>query len=218
MLKITSKVTSLVFLTVATIVASPSAYAATLIDSIVIPFSDWVTNPSQTVGDKTFTYKDSTNLPDNAPDSVIFEAFDNDEYLFTYDFIPGGSSSTFTLEYEVTINDPNKFFTAVDLDSDVLNFTPDEELTATYTGGTSPVVLKSLNGSSDIKPVAGQPKTITVFNNYNANGGGPIETFSNSFKQGEKVPEPSMLLGFGLIAGLAALKKNGKKASTLKNG
>jgi hypothetical protein len=155
-------------------------------------------------GDKLFTYKDSSdNLAAIAGTDVEFDFF-GDQYLFNLDFSPISNVGSFTLDYEVAIQDPTKFFKAVDIDSNVPTFPPNESLVATYTGGTNPVVLSSINGEQNpaTLPVLGRPTTLLVSNVYNSNGGA-IDSFENSFQQGTEVPGPLPVLGAGVAFGFS---------------
>ncbi len=136
---------------------------------------------------------------------VEFDIFGGD-YLFNLDFEPISDVSSFTLDYEVAITDPNKFFTAVDLDSTVntLPGGPNEFLEATYSfaNGNSPMVLISEDGIKDADFVDGRPTVMNVSNSYNSNGG-QIDSFQNSFQQGTEVPGPLPVLGAGVAFGFS---------------
>lgn len=167
-------------------------------------FSAWASSPTGILcGDKLFTYKSSTNLAGIAGTDVEFDFF-GDDYLFNLDFSPVSSVASFTLDYEVAIQDPTKFFAAVDIDSNVPTFAPSESLVATYTGGTNPVVLSSINGEQNpaVLPVFGRPTTLLVSNVYNSNGG-QIDSFENSFQQASTVPGPLPVLGAGVAFGFS---------------
>ncbi|MCP9930015.1 hypothetical protein KBY82_04370 [Cyanobium sp. AMD-g] len=169
-------------------------------------FNDWAASTTGILcGDKLFTYKNSTNLANIAGTDVEFD-FVGDNYLFNLDFSPVSSVASFTLDYEVAIQDSTKFFAAVDIDSNVPSFAPSESLVATYTGGTNPVVLSSINGVQNpaVLPVLGQPTILQVSNVYNSGGaGGQIDSFENSFQQGTKVPGPLPVLGAGVAFGFS---------------
>ncbi|GCL48718.1 hypothetical protein NIES3804_02690 [Microcystis aeruginosa NIES-3804] len=195
--------------TVAGIVNAPSVYALTGC-GVDITFSAWTGGQALTCGDKIFTYVSNTGLP-TAPEAPgEFDLVEADliggDYFFAYDFLPGSNVAGFQLVYDVTITDPNFSFSAVDLDSTVGAFNPPaENLTATYTGGTTPVVLQSINGSSSQAPVFGHPKTLRVTNDYTSNGG-QIFSFENSFRQ-KTVPEPGTILGLLAVGGLGMVSR-----------
>lgn len=195
---------------VAGIVNVPSAQALTGC-GVTITFDAWAGGQDLTCGDKLFKYISSTGLP-TTPESpgqfdlVGANSFSGD-YFFNYNFLPISSIASFQLVYEVSITDPNFSFSAVDLDSTVGAFNPPaENLTATYTGGTTPVVLQSINGSSSQAPVLGHPKKLQVTNDYTSNGG-QISSFGNSFRQVEKVPEPGTILGLLAVGGLGLVSR-----------
>ena len=191
---------------VAGIVNAPSAHA----ECRTYSFSDWITAPVL-CGDKLFTYKDSsglpdeTKLPDGTDDTVEFVQVNPYEYVLNYDFVPDSFITSFTLEYDVEIiNAPGYVFDAVDLDSNVDVMPPPETLTATFTGGTSPVTLTSTSGGSDMAYILGQPTKLTVLNSYS--GAGPIDSFENSFRQ-KTVPEPGTILGLLAVGGLGLVSR-----------
>jgi hypothetical protein len=194
---------------VAGIVNAPSAHALTGC-GVDITFSAWTGGQALTCGDKTFTYVSNTGLPTAPEVPGEFDLVEADliggDYFFAYDFLPGSNVAGFQLVYDVTITDPNFSFSAVDLDSTVGGFDPPaESLTATFVGGTAPVVLQSINGSSSQAPVFGHPKTLRVTNDYTSNGG-EIFSFENSFRQ-TKVPEPGTILGLLAVGGLGLVSR-----------
>lgn len=171
--------------------------------------ADFIASPV-TVGDKIFTYTSSTGLPANSGDRIDIEQFGND-YLFNYDFSPISQIPAFELAYNVTILS-GASFRAVDIDSDVNAFQPEEVLEATYTPNVgSPVVLRSINGSQNPAELPIGGTSIDVFNSYTYGGpGGAIDSFENSFKQ---VPEPSSILGLAALSSLGFFSAKRKRKS-----
>ena len=206
--------------TTGSILVAPSAHATLFEIGGAIPCSetsilcegtlqDFRDSPT-IIGDKEFEWVSDSNLP-TLPEGGI----DNDEveirrigkeYFLFYDFRPDSVVNNFTFEYTVQVTDPDHHIVAVDLDSTVGAFDPVEILTTDFNG----VQLVSTQGSSSQLPL---PATdfVTVFNEYDSNGGGPIDDFENSFQQRGKVPEPASILGLLTVSGLGLALKYKKQ-------
>jgi hypothetical protein len=177
-------------------VASAPAQALSIWNGTLDDFN----NGPVTVGDKTFTYVNSTFLSFLDEIEIVGEGTN---YTLFYSFEPTSfSGSTFTFDYDVqSINS----IIGVGLDSDTS--TGAKTLTTGFNGTT----LVSLNGGEIESPLA--PATsVEVRNSYVRTGGGRISSFSNSFEQ---VPEPLTILGTGLALGFGGLfkSKSSKKQS-----
>ena len=182
-----------------------SAQAATGC-GVGISWSAWIGGQILTCADKEFKFLSTTTLGDlNDPTTSVSAVQPNPgDYLFNLD--KPFTSGAFDFTYEASITIANTVFTAVDLDSNANNFaSPPSVLTATYsfTGGNTPVVLTSTNGSADLAAVTGGPSIIIVRNNF-AGTGGAIDTLENSFQQRTAhVPGPLPLLGAGAAFGFS---------------
>jgi hypothetical protein len=200
----------------ATALGAGSAQAATGC-GVEISWSAWISGQSLTCGDKEFTWK-STVVPGNLASSVVSAAQPlPGDYLFNLD--NEFATTDFDFTYEATITQPGWVFSKVDLDTDADVFAnPASELEATYSfaGGNSPIVLKSINGSSSLETVTGGPTAITVRNIYN--GEGAIDTIENSFQQTQTVPGPVPLLGAGAAFGFSRKLRRRLKGATLAQG
>jgi hypothetical protein len=186
-----------------------SAQAATGC-GVKISWADWVGGQALTCEDKQFTWLSTTTLGDlndldvnNVPLTEVsaVQPLPGD-YLFNLDKVFTNTAFNFT--YEALITDPNRVFSAVDLDSDADVFAnPASVLTAVYsfTGGNSPITLRSTNGTPDFAAVSGSPTTIIVNNDYDGNGA--IDAIENSFQQKHTVPGPVPLLGAGAAFGFS---------------
>jgi hypothetical protein len=180
-----------------------------------ISWAAWVAGQHLTCGDKTFSHLSTTTLGDLASSLVSAQQPMPGDYIFSL-ALPDFTSSPFDFTYTATITDHGRVFSAVDIDSESDPFAnPPSIITATFTGGTSPVELISENGSTDVKPVPGHPDFLTVRNVYN--GAGAIENMENSYQQGEKVPGPLPILGAGMAFGFSRklrrrIKANGFQA------
>lgn len=136
------------------------------------------------------------------------------EYIFSLE-LPDFTRSPFDFTYLATTTDHDRQFSAVDLNSDAdMLADPASILTATFTGGTSPVVLTSTNGPPDMGAILGGPEVLSVQNVYN--GAGAIDTLENSFQQ-TQVPGPLPILGAGMAFGFSRklrrrIKANGFQA------
>jgi hypothetical protein len=186
-----------------------------------IGFATWAGGTALTCDDKQFTYNSSSGLPAGSGDQVSASVDPTGTYLFLYDFVDPNFNtiSSFTLDYTASIVGTDDFFVAVDIDSNVPTTAPSEVLTATYTGGTAPVVLESINGDQDpaVLPVAGKPTTLSVSNVYTTPAGGSISEFQNSFRQdrdipGTTVPGPLPLVGAGMAFGFSRKLRSRIKA------
>jgi len=193
-----------------------SAQAATGC-GVGISWSAWIGGQILTCADKEFKFLSTTTLGDlNDPTTSVSAVQPNPgDYLFNLD--KPFTSGAFDFTYEASITAANTVFTAVDLDSNANNFAnPPSVLTATYsfTGGNTPVVLTSTNGSADLAAVTGGPITIIVRNNF-AGTGGAIDTLENSFQQTAHVPGPLPLLGAGAAFGFSRRIRSRIKGSRL---
>lgn len=188
---------------VTTILSTSSAQAIVFFEGTI---GEWQQQGSIQAGDKNFTYV-GTDL--NFSDTLIIETagINNLDYLLNVDLIGTGTTvPTFFLDYTVQVTNPNNQISAVDLDSTVDVFPPDEILETTFNG----ITLTSIGGS----PVASQlipPSQFVEVKNLYTNGGegGEISAFENSFQQ---VPEPLTILGTGtaLAFGINFKRKSGK--------
>jgi|694.fasta_scaffold92524_4 hypothetical protein len=177
-----------------------------------ISWAAWVGGQDLTCGDKTFSHLSTATLGDLASSLVSAQQPMAGDYIFNLDF-PTFTTSPFDFTYLATITDPSRAFTAVDLDTDADGFAdPPSILTATFTGGTDPVVLTSTNGSMDLESVSGHPTVLTVQNQYN--GDGAIDTIENSFQQ--KVPGPLPILGAGMAFGFSRKLRRRIKANAFQ--
>ena len=181
-----------------------SAQAATGC-GVKIAWNLWVGGQTLTCDDKEFIHHSTQVLGDLASSEVEATQALPGDYIFKLDFInPDFSQAPFDFTYKANITDPNDFFTAVDIDSEADPLAdPPSIITATFSfaDGNSPIVLTSVNGSSQMANVIGHPKTMTVRNVYDGNGA--IDEFENSFKQGHKVPGPLPVLGAGMAFGFS---------------
>lgn len=162
-----------------------------------------------TLGDKKFVYDSSANL--DLTDSISIE-FSGPDYVFYYNLLGTSRSvNSFSFDYLVNVLDPNYKIKEVDNDSTVPTFAPQENLTTTFTGAST-VSLVSLNGSENLKPIA-PSSSVLVENTYNSFGGS-IFSFQNSFHQVKTTPEPTTMLGLGLVASgmLVARRRKAVKA------
>ena len=181
----------------------------------------WLGVPGETVicGDKEFEFI-ATDINPQPLDELFFQEINPLEYQLVYDFDPGQTSPfDFFLDYQVTVTDPDFFFSAVDLDTTVEGFPPDTSLVTTYTPiagnpAGDPVELQSNNGNFDIEFLSGQSTTLLVENIYDGVNG-TIDSFENSFEQEEHtnmVPEPASILGLLTIGGLGLGLKRKKQS------
>jgi hypothetical protein len=178
-----------------------------------IGWDAWVAGQNVTCGDKTFSHLSTATLGDLASSSVSAQEPMPGDYIFSLE-LPSFTTSPFDFTYLATITDHGRQFSAVDLDSDADVFAdPASILTATFTGGTSPVVLTSTNGSPDLEAVLGGPEVLTVQNVYN--GAGAIDTLENSFQQ-TQVPGPLPILGAGMAFGFSRKLRRRIKANAFQ--
>jgi hypothetical protein len=180
-------------------------------------WTEWTTDTDPTSGvtygnflevdDKRFTFilNELTNLGDLASSSVKAMQAMSGDYIFKVDFAtPDFTVSRFNFTYQAAIMDPHRFFKAVDLDSEADPLAdPPSIIRAIYSGGNSPILLTSTNGSSQMENVNGYPIMLIVNNSYD--GAGAIDAFENSFKQGQghRVPGPVPVLGAGMAFGFS---------------
>ncbi|MFZ9752629.1 MAG: hypothetical protein ACO3B3_03610 [Cyanobium sp.] len=195
-----------------------SAQAATGC-GVEISWAAWVGGQALTCEDKQFTWLSTTTLGDlNAPGTVVSAVQPNPgDYLFNLD--KEFTNTAFDFTYEALITTTNSVFTSVDLDTNANDFAnPPSVLTATYsfTGGNSPIILTSTNGTPDLAPVAGGPSAIIVNNNYDGNGA--IDAVENSFQQKQTVPGPLPLLGAGAAFGFSRKLRRRLKGVSLARG
>lgn len=188
--------------TMATVLSASSAQAVVLFEGTI---GDWAQTGSIQAGDKLFTFGD-TDL--NFGDGLIIEtAGINDlDYLVNVNLIGTGTTvSSFFLDYTVQVTQPGFQIVAVDLDSTVDVFAPDEVLTTTYNSTT----LVSTGGSAELDQLIPSSTFVEVSNSYFAPPGGEISSFENSFQQ---VPEPLTILGAGaaIAFGTGFKRKLGK--------
>jgi hypothetical protein len=165
----------------------------------VVSFSDWSTGTALTCDDTQFIFTSSSDITDPGLLTVTAIGFGNN-YALNLSFGTLDPISTFTLNYDAIITDPNFFFEAVALDTGVSSFAPNEVLTATFTGFSPSVVLTSTNGTPDSSPGAGAPTILNVANVYNSNGG-TIASLTTSFQV--EVPAPLPILGAGFAFGFS---------------
>ncbi|NES99782.1 MAG: PEP-CTERM sorting domain-containing protein [Sphaerospermopsis sp. SIO1G2] len=158
-----------------------------------------------TIGDKNFVYQESHGL--EYSDEIRIE-FSGPDYVLFYDleYTPT-SVADFSFDYIVNVTDPSYRITEVDNDSTVSTFAPSEELVTTFTGAST-TVLTSTNGSVNLEPIA-PSSTVLVENLYTSNGG-TIASFQNSFHQ--TTPEPTTILGLGLLASGMVVARRRKAA------
>ena len=183
-----------------------SAKAATDCADGLCTWAQWTAAISDPliIGDKVFTWLSTAVVGDLATGTTTVSAVQPNpgDYLFNLDKDFTGVAFDFT--YAATITTPGFVFNSVDLNSNANSFAnPPSVLTATYTftGGNSPIELKSTNGTPDLEAVTGGPTTITVNNNYDGNGA--IDAMENSFQQTTHVPGPLPLLGAGAAFGFS---------------
>jgi hypothetical protein len=179
-----------------------------------ISWAAWVAGQDVSCGDKTFSHLSTATIGDLASSLVSAQEPITGDYIFSLE-LPSFSTSPFDFTYLATITDPSRTFTSVDLDTDADGFPdPPSILTATFTGGTDPVVLTSTNGSMDLESVSGHPTVLTVQNQYN--GDGAIAALENSYQQGEKVPAPLPILGAGMAFGFSRKLRRRIKANAFQ--
>ena len=188
------------------VLTATSASAA----SMVLTWDQWTSGTDLEVGDKIVKFK-----PGSITGGFVAEAVDKvaltemgGHYYFRYDAMDGladtnMSSGSFTYTIEVT--DPNKYITAVALDSDV---------TATYNNVTKfvqepNITLTSTNGSADplfgFYPIA-PTQLLTVTDTITANPGEGLFSLNNAYKQ-TTVPEPGTILGLLTVGGLGLVSR-----------
>jgi hypothetical protein len=185
-----------------TTLGTGSAQAATGC-GVQITWSTWIGGTSLTCGDNEYTHASTGVLGDLGSSLVSAVEPVPGAHIFNLD--KDFTSTPFDFTYVAMITKPGSVFDLVDLDSDAIGFAnPPSELEATYTftGGNSPIMLTSTNGSSSVAPVTGGPTKITVNNRYNG-AGGAIDTLENSFRQTHTVPGPLPLLGAGAAFGFS---------------
>jgi hypothetical protein len=178
-----------------------------------ISWAHWVAGRNLSCGDKTFSWLSTATIGDLALSTVSAQEPMPGDYIFSLE-LPDFTRSPFDFTYLATITDHGRQFSAVDLDSDADVFAdPASILTATFTGGTSPVVLTSTNGTPDMEAILGGPEVLTVQNVYN--GAGAIDTLENSFQQ-TQVPGPLPILGAGMAFGFSRKLRRRIKANAFQ--
>ncbi|MDJ0661953.1 MAG: PEP-CTERM sorting domain-containing protein [Crocosphaera sp.] len=187
---------------VATVLSASSAQAVVLFNGTI---GAWEDAGSIQAGDKLFTFG-ASDL--NRGDSLVIETagIDNLDYLLNVNLIATETTvSSFFLDYTVEVTQPGYQIVAVDLDSTVDVFAPDEVLTTTYNTTT----LTSIGGSPELEQLIPPSTFVEVSNSYFAPPGGEISAFENSFQQ---VPEPLTILGAGtaIAFGTHFKRKSGK--------
>ena len=206
---------------------------APLAQAVTFSASDFFEGEDITIGDKLFEAGDfDFGVRGISEDDLIEVVQVGNDYDFAYVFDPDiegdfpGDTSSFTFDYTVTILDNDKFFQAVDIDSEVNAFTDTlESFTAEYETDDDFQTLTSLNGNSDeiafagVAASEGGDNTMEVFNTLtlDSTGNGTVEgvffSVENSFQQGEvgdTIPEPATILGL-LTFGALSLGLKSKK-------
>lgn len=161
-----------------------------------------------TAGDKKVTFVSENGFGADPLDEVSLMLI-GDEYDFVYDATtlgsPGANVNSGSFTYTIEVTDPNKYITAVALDSDV---------TATYNNVTKfvqepNITLTSTNGSADplfgFYPIA-PTQLLTVTDTITANPGEGLFSLNNAYKQ-TTVPEPGTILGLLTVGGLGLVSR-----------
>jgi hypothetical protein len=178
-----------------------------------ISWAHWVAGRNLSCGDKTFSQLSTATLGDLASSTISAQEPMTGDYIFSLE-LPDFTRSPFDFTYLATITDHDRQFSAVDLNSDADSLAdPASILAATFTGGTSPVVLTSRNGSPDLEVILGGPEVLTVQNS--SNGAGSINSLENSFRQ-TQVPGPLPILGAGMAFGFSRKLRRRIKANVFQ--
>jgi hypothetical protein len=176
--------------------------AASGVTQASITLSQWAANPTQTVGDKIFTFVSST-LPTN---STIGFSEPAQTVYFTVGFDGGNMQATGQyLNYTVAINQtvsPLDVFVSASMDTSWI--TGSTTVTTTIFEPNPDVVLTSVNGyPSALATIPGNLTLLTVRDVYT--GGGYLVNETTAFTQ-FTTPEPATL-ALLTVGALALLKR-----------
>ena len=187
----------------------PSLSSAALI-------SDWKAQGDIIVGDKDFHFVSASSnllsapLDIGSPVALLYTLAIGDGRHA----IVSSTGWTGSLQYTVTVLDPNFAFATSELDvTDVHQVGSTATISEAISGFTT---LQSVNGSSDTGVIGGQ--SITVTDTFNVASGSAITSVQNTFGQ-VAVPEPGSLvvwtLGLVAFGGRQWLKRRKSKVATV---